>query len=253
MVGAQVAMKLAFWKRKRSRRNSPKAADADTESQFDVLSDEADATQLVRVRTRRRLIGAFALLLAVVVLVPMLLDSTPRVVSDNIPIELPSDKTPFVPRIPAPASESSGAAQGAAVVPAAPGSAADTAAEAPASAGVSATKSSEAPLVPSKKSASPTGEAAKSESKHTAHTPDGATSAAARIFVQAGAMASEGAAQELANRLTKSGLSPFVERTETSDGVRFRVRLGPFASRGEAERSRARLRALGVHSNIVGA
>ncbi|HXY22419.1 MAG TPA: SPOR domain-containing protein [Burkholderiaceae bacterium] len=73
------------------------------------------------------------------------------------------------------------------------------------------------------------------------------------MFVQAAAMTNESAAQELANRLTKSGLSPFVQRTETSDGVRFRVRLGPFASRGDAERSRARLRAMGVHSNIVGA
>jgi len=253
MVGAQVAMKLAFWKRKRSRRNSPKAAaDADTELQSDTLAEEADAAQLVRVRTRRRLIGAFALLLAVVVLVPMLLDTTPRTVSDNIPIELPSDKAPFAPRIPAPAPENSNATQGTAVVPAAPGSAADTATEAP-STGVSASKPNELPSAPSKKSASPTGEAAKGESKHTAHKADGASSAAAKIFVQAAAMANESAAQELANRLTKSGLSPFVQRTETSDGVRFRVRLGPFASRGDAERSRARLRAMGVHSNIVGA
>ncbi len=253
MVGAQVAMKLAFWKRKRSRRNSPKAADAQTEPQFDTLAEEADAAQLVRARTRRRLIGAFALLLAVVVLVPMLLDSTPHVVSDNIPIELPSDKTPFAPRIPAPNAESSSATQATVVVPAAPGSAADTATEAPPAGGVSATKSMDAPSAPSKKSESPTGDAAKGESKHAAHKVDAPAPANAKIFVQAAAMSSEGAAQELANRLTKSGLSPFVERTETSDGVRFRVRLGPFASRSDAERSRARLRALGVHSNIVGA
>ncbi|HXY22508.1 MAG TPA: hypothetical protein VEI29_07470, partial [Burkholderiaceae bacterium] len=207
-------MKLAFWKRKRSRRNSPKAAaDAETELLSDALAEEADAAQLVRVRTRRRLIGAFALLLAVVVLVPMLLDRTPRAVSDNIPIELPSDKTPFTPRIPAPAPENSNATQGTAVVPAAPGSAADTATEAP-STGVSESKPSELPSAPSKKSASPTGEAAKGESKHSAHKVDGASSAAAKIFVQAAAMANESAAQELANRLTKSGLSPFVQRTE---------------------------------------
>ena len=246
-------MKLAFWKRKRSRRNSPKPAGADTEPQLDTLAEEADAAQLVRVRTRRRLIGAFALLLAVVVLVPMLLDSTPRAVSDNIPIELPSDKTPFAPRIPAPVPESGGVTQGTVVVPAAPGSAADTATEAPPSSGGSTTKPAEAPTAPGKKPASPRGDASKGESQHIAHKAEGLTPAAARIFVQAAAMASEGAAQELANRLTKSGLSPFVERTETSGGVRFRVRLGPFASRGDAERSRARLRALGVHSNIVGA
>jgi len=248
-------MKLAFWRRKRSRRSAPEPADAGAEPAFDASTEEADAanaTALVRVRTRRRLIGAFALLLAVVVLVPMLLDSTPHAVSDNIPIELPSEKTPFVPRIPVTPPEKAGAAQGTAVVPAAPGSAADTAAEAPPPEGAPAGKSAEVPSAPGKKRASPTGESAKSDAKHAAHKTDGSAPASTRIFVQAAAMASEGAAQELVNRLAKSGLTPFVERTETNGGVRFRVRLGPFASRGDAERSRARLRALGVNSNIVG-
>ena len=77
--------------------------------------------------------------------------------------------------------------------------------------------------------------------------------ATGKIFLQAGALSHESAARELANRIAKSGLAPFVERTGTGEGVRFRVRLGPFASRSEAEHSRARLRALGVDANIVGA
>jgi len=82
---------------------------------------------------------------------------------------------------------------------------------------------------------------------------DTSAPAQGRIFLQAAALADEDAAQELASRLALSGLAPSVERTDTNNGVRFRVRLGPFASRWEAELSRARLRALGVNSNIVGA
>ncbi|HXY05250.1 MAG TPA: SPOR domain-containing protein [Burkholderiaceae bacterium] len=246
-------MKLAFWGRKRSRRSASEPADAGAERALESAAEEVDAAGAaarVRVRTRRRLVGAFALLLAVVVLVPMLLDSTPHAVSENIPIELPSDKTPFVPRIPPPPPEGAGAQQNAAVVPAAPGSAADTASEAPPADGSPKGKSPEVSS-PGKKRVSPTGEAAKSEAKHAAQKSDGSSSG--RIFVQAAAMSSEDAAQELVHRLVQSGLAPFIERAETSDGVRFRVRLGPFASRGDAERSRARLRSLGVNSNIVGA
>jgi len=261
-------MKLAFWKRKRPRRRSPDLAGAGTEAQFEEAADPAGAAAAaarVRVRTRRRLIGACALLVAVVVLVPMLLDQTPRAVPDTIPIDLPSDKTPFAPRLsPPPPAVSTGAAEGTAGIPAAPGSAADTAADAaPANAapaqpqspaaGGSAPKAGAEAGAHAKKHSSTSGEAVGGESKHAAHKADPPAAGQAKIFVQAAAMASEGTAQELANRLSKSGLSPFVERTQTGDGVRFRVRLGPFASRGDAERSRARLHALGVSANIVGA
>ncbi|HYA66061.1 MAG TPA: hypothetical protein VEE84_05195, partial [Burkholderiaceae bacterium] len=154
-------MKLAFWGRKRTRRSAPEAPDAGVEPQFETAEDgeTASASALARVRMRRRLIGAAALLLAVVILVPMLLDSTPRAVSDNIPIELPSDKTRFVPRIPTPPPEVSGARPDAAVVPAAPGSAADTAAEAPSAGSAATGKSTETPATPAKKRADPTGDA----------------------------------------------------------------------------------------------
>jgi len=258
MVGAQAAMKLAFWKRKRSRRSSPGPADADVGLEFDPAAGEADpdeaAALLLRVRTRRRLIGACALLLAVVVLVPMLLDPTPRAVPDNIPIELPSDKTPFAPRLLAPAPEVTGASG----APAAPGSAADTAVDAQSSGpapagGGSASKAGDDHSARGKKHPPTSGDAGKSESKHAVRKSDTSAPAQARIFLQAAALADEDAAQELASRLALSGLAPSVERTDTNNGVRFRVRLGPFASRWEAERSRARLRALGVNSNIVGA
>ncbi len=46
-----------------------------------------------------RLIGAAALLLTAAIVVPMLLDPEPKPTSDNIAIDIPSEKTPFTPRL----------------------------------------------------------------------------------------------------------------------------------------------------------
>ncbi|HEX7156577.1 MAG TPA: SPOR domain-containing protein, partial [Burkholderiaceae bacterium] len=168
---------------------------------------------------------------------------------------------PAEPATPAPGGEA----------PAAPGSAADTA---PASSAAPAE-----PAPPKAGGSKPAEESAGRAKKHAQHpaprttasedsaraadaararallegkTPAEAAAAGQnRIFVQAAALASETAARELAERLSKAGLAPFLERASTSDGVRFRVRVGPFVSRDEAERARSRLRALGVSTNIV--
>lgn len=248
-------MKLAFWKGKSSRRNPARSAGAGGAADFEAppaegeADDEARVDQL-RVRARRRLIGAAALLLLVVVLVPMLLDPTPRAVPDNIPIELPSDRTPFAPKLVAPPAEAP--APDGAGLPAAPGSAAD----APAVAEGPANRSGVGPEAAKTSAKTENKSEARSESRSAARKPEpkvaeAKADAGGRIFVQAAALAKESAARELVDRLGKSGLSSFVERAESSGGTHYRVRLGPFASRDEAERARARLHALGVASNIV--
>jgi DedD protein len=72
-----------------------------------------------------------------------------------------------------------------------------------------------------------------------------------RFVLQAAASSSETAAKELADRITAAGLKSYVEKFDGKDGVRFRVRVGPYGSREDAERGRARLRAIGVTSNLV--
>jgi len=228
-------MKLAFWKGGGSPPRPPaggraSALDPPFESALgDPESDAVEAMRL-RVRTRRRLIGAFALLLLVVIVVPTLLDPAPRPLPDNIPIDLPSDRTAFAPKLAAPAPEAP--AEGASAVPAAPGSAADAAAVAADPAAANADSA------PDKKSAAPP---SKADGKH----------AAGKIFLQAAALASQSSAQELVERLAKSGLNSFVQRTGNGDTARYRVRLGPFATHDEAEHARARLKSLGVAANIV--
>lgn len=62
------------------------------------VSSEAQAAEL-RVRARRRLAGAVALVLAAVVVLPMLLDSEPIPVSNNIAIRIPDRNAPFQPSL----------------------------------------------------------------------------------------------------------------------------------------------------------
>jgi DedD protein len=62
------------------------------------VSSEAHAVEL-RARARRRLAGAVALVLAAVIILPMVLDSEPTRVSDDIPIRIPDRNSPYQPSV----------------------------------------------------------------------------------------------------------------------------------------------------------
>ena len=223
---------MAFWRRKDNaagtppRRASTRSADP---------SKRVEPVDIVRVRARRRLIGAAALLLTVAIVVPMVLDPEPKPASDNIAIDIPSEKTPFTPRLalpPVPAPEN---------VPVAP----------PPEVAPPAEKAEELPTkaVDGKKVEEQRVRALL-EGKSKAG-PAVANGKAARFAVQAAAPASETAARDLAERLKKAGLAPYMEKVDTKQGVRYRVRLGPYASRDEADGVRARLKAQGISANLV--
>jgi DedD protein len=265
-----------FWRSKKlaqpesaSTKKRPPAVDPDTGERLDP------ATQL-RIRARRRLIGAAALLLAVAIVVPMVLDDTTRPVADNVPIDIPSEKTPFTPRLSLPPVPEPGN------VPLAPP---PDAAEPKDDAAGKAPDASKPPAKESKpKAASADKPAEKPADKpgdrtvadvaaQGARKPDSAVAATdgqrardilegrtarpvaaakpARYALQAAAPREEAAALELAERLKKAGYASYVEPVEAKDGTRYRVRVGPFASRDEAERVRARLRALDVNASVV--
>ena len=72
-----------------------------------------------------------------------------------------------------------------------------------------------------------------------------------KFAVQAAATSTELAARDLSERLKKAGLAPYTEKIETPDGTRYRVRVGPYANRDDAERVRSRLKTLGINANVV--
>jgi DedD protein len=70
--------------------------------------------------------------------------------------------------------------------------------------------------------------------------------------VQLAAPAEEAAALGLRDRARAAGFVAFVQRVETAEGVRYRVRLGPAADRAAAESLReAASQKLGIAGNVV--
>ena len=224
---------MAFWRSKDSAADTTRkrASPAVSSDQAAARGEPAD---IVRVRARRRLIGAAALLLVVAIVVPMVLDPEPKPVSDNIAIDIPSEKTPFTPGLalpPVPSPENVPVAPPPEVAPAP-----EKSEELPAKAadGKKAEEQRARALLEGKSNAKPA-----------------AGEKGARFAVQAAAPASETAARDLAERLKKSGLAPYMEKVETKQGARFRVRLGPYASRDEADGVRTRLKAQGISANLI--
>jgi DedD protein len=182
-----------------------------------------------------------------VIVVPMVLDPEPKPLADNIPIDIPSEKTKFSPRLalpPVPAPENAPLAPPPdAPAPSTPAATAAPAAEAPAAAKARDSRTEET-------KAAKAAPAAKAEdAKVTERLP--APTKGGKFAVQAAATSTESAARDLSERLKKSGLAPYTERVETAEGTRYRVRVGPYASRDDAERVRARLKSLGINANIV--
>ncbi len=225
---------MAFWRSKDGAADTPSRRASSTRS-TDQAAGKLEPSDIVRVRARRRLIGAAALLLLVAIVVPMLLDPEPRPAADNIAIDIPSEKTPFTPRLvlpPVPSPEN---------VPVAPPPEMPPAAE-------------KADELPTKAAENKKVDEQRARALLEGKSKSGATGAAdkaARFAVQAAAPASETSARELAERLKKSGLAPYTEKVDTKQGARYRVRLGPYASRDEADGVRTRLKAQGISANLI--
>ena len=219
-------------------RNEPDDTDREADEGSGRRGEARDPAAELRTRTRRRLIGAAAMLLAAVIVLPMLLDTTPRPVREDISITLanpppadkPPDKAPTIDdRIAEPAAEPA-AAPGEPPRPAEPPA---TAARPPSPPPAKATQPPSAqPMAPSP-------------------PPPAAAPAGERFAVQVAALSSAAAAKELVARLKKGGFNAYVEAVSTADGTLHRVRVGPFASREEAQRAAEKVKAGGHKATVV--
>jgi DedD protein len=240
-------------------------------------------------RARRRLVGAIALVLAVVIGLPMILDSEPKPLSDDIAIQIPSRDgvAPLAASKPAPDKKSEEAADALEpneeiVQPAAKPAAAPTTAPvvsaapaAPATVTTPAVTSSTnnapqtRPHEAEKKPAAPV-KSETSEPKHASTPPkaddtararailEGKTAANApapesgrKVAVQVAALATAEKVKELQEKLQNAGLKSYTQKVATQAGDRIRVRLGPFANDAEAEKARAKLSKIGLNGKLV--
>ncbi len=72
-----------------------------------------------------------------------------------------------------------------------------------------------------------------------------------RYIIQVGAFADTTKAQEVRIKLEHAGLKTYTHVAETKDGPRTRVRLGPFASKAEAEKAAGKVKALALPAAIL--
>lgn len=251
-------MSLAFWRRKNTTPDAPGSGSSRTTVDGDDPG-RPDPTSALRTRARRRLVGAAALLLLVVIVVPMALDPEPKPVADNIPIDIPSEKTKFSPRLALPPVPAPDNVPLAPPPDAAPASAPATRPAVPSDAATPPVKRGEAKPAEGKAVAGTASAAKTDEARARAPVDDKgagdklpAAVKGGKFAVQAAATSTEPAARELSERLKKAELAPYTERVETAEGTRFRVRVGPYANREDAERVRARLKSLGINANVVG-
>ena len=234
-----------------------------------TISDEE--LQLKR-RARRRLIGAIVLVTAIVVVLPMVLDSEPRQASQEVSVQIPSpDSGVFASKVvPEPGASDAKAAQKAppdkpevrpvpveepkpvAVAPEPPAPAKEAPKEAPKVAPKETPKPApkpEAKTEPSRPAAAvPAAEPAKPAAKKAKPAPKPASG---QFVVQVIALADAEKAKQIQGQIAAAGIKSYTEVVKTSKGNVTRVRAGPFGSRGAAEKARDQLKALGMNGNIT--
>jgi DedD protein len=236
------------------------------------VSSEAQASEL-RARARRRLVGAVALVLAAVIVLPMLLDSAPKPVADDIPIRIPGRDSPYQPEVsqlspasqPRPAVEPPAQPESPASV--APPAAAETQAPKPAA---SAPKPVETkPADTRAETAKPADSTAKPATP--ARTDDGSRALAllqgrgsaapapakpqasgGSYVLQVASYSTQSDAQTRSTQLRQAGITNTSIEPATVDGKQwYRLRVGPFQSHDAAQAAQARLRALGYGAGSI--
>jgi DedD protein len=243
-------------------------------------SEAADPMLPEKKRARRRLVGAIALALAVAVGLPMILDSEPKPMANDIAIQIPSkDK---VPALPVPAAATAADAQTASPDVATVDATAalgdgEEIVEAPDAANQppvtpppaiepktqpqpeakAPVKAEPAPKpvekAADKPAAKPADDASRAlailEGKPAAAKPKADTAAAAGKFVvQVGAFSSQEKVAELRAKLSGAGIGSYTQKT--SSGAT-RVRVGPFSTRAQADQAQAKLQKIGLSSTVV--
>jgi len=202
---------------------------------------ESQEIGALRRRGRRRLVGAIALVLLAVIVLPMVFDSEPRQGAPAVSVRIPSeDDAGFSPK----------AAPKAAVTPVAPKAvpapspAPQKTAPAPAPAPKAEAKAEEKPAPQA--AAKPPGADAERQRAEAAISGE-------QFTVPVAALANAEKVKELMARLTEAKLPHYTEAVATAQGSVTRVRVGPFADRAAAEKAVQRLKTLGLKpGNITG-
>jgi DedD protein len=277
--------------RSRSEEESKVVRGRGKRKQRDQAAEPVDPVLPQKKRARRRLVGALALVLAVVIGLPMVLDSEPKPLANDIAIQIPSKDKPAAP-VSQIGNQQPAVGASAKVAASASLEQKEEMVEMSDAAGAAAKESRTAPeALPSsvleqapanaqavgRSEAKPTPEAAgKAQAKAADHAADKADEAArakailegkadgkanaakvatdqksGKFVVQVAALASKEKINELQIKLNDAGIRSYTQKVATESGDRTRIRVGPFTNKEEAEKMRAKLSKLGLNGTMV--
>lgn len=237
-------------------------------AQNDTADAPGEVDEQLKKRARRRLVGAIALVLLAVIVLPMVMDHEPRPTGPEIQVRIPSQDGPAFEGRVAPSKTAGSAAAAPVATSAVP--VAEEKPRSPVAASEKLKAASEAK--PEVKEAEPKVEhklepkaepkaekkPAAPESKKSEATES--VRAAAVIaggagseqwVVQLGAYQEAGRVKLLLGKLKELGVPAFTEKVDTPQGQRTRVRAGPFSSRDAAVKAQERVKIIGVTGPVA--
>ena len=187
----------------------------------------------LRRRARRRLIGAIALVLFLVIVPPWVMDLEPKPVETSLEVDIPKPDDrplPLPPQTAAPQPEAEPEPPPPAPVVEAPAAPAPVEQPEPVA---------EAPRPPAP------------AAKESAPAAKAAPKSAGKYIVPVATLSEKGNVKELQAKIGLAGIETYTEPVKTSSGMQTRVRAGPFQKKQEAEKARQRLRELGLKPGNV--
>ena len=223
---------MAFFKSR-----SPGNASADDKNADGLAAQSLDT---LRRQARHRLIGATVLVLLAVIGFPLVFDTKPRELAADIRIEMPDKDAVRPSQAPTPPPS---------VVPA-PAPVPDAEIPVEQKAAEVVTKAVVPPSVMPEK---PQQSAAKEE--EVPSKPDSGSEksgdSAPRFIVQVGAFAEESKSKEVRSKLEKAGIKTYTHIAQTKEGKRIRVRVGPFATKEEAQKTVDKIKSLQLSASVL--
>lgn len=201
----------------------------------------ADPGLQLKKRARRRLVGAAALALLAIIVLPVVMDHEPRPPLQDIQVRIPSQDSEGLaplpapkPTIPNPTTPNPTTPNPASLPPSEPGA---TPAAAPPSGEAAA-----APLTPPIPAMTP---AVAEPAAEVAQQPQ------QQWVVQLGTYKDAGNVKNLLTKLQEMHVPAYTEKIDADKGARTRVRAGPFTSREAAEKAQTRIKKIGVNGTVA--
>jgi DedD protein len=211
-------------------------------------------------RARHRLIGAAVLVLVAIIVLPRVLDSKPKTISNDIAVTIVSSLPAVVPPqpTPPPSAEPKSAEVKTATLPAAPTPAIESKESSKTTSPTPAASSPVKALAPSsadKTMGLAAGEEVVVAAKSNANEPASANAnpgASGKFVIQIGAFASEERANGWIAKLKEQKIPNYVLNRTGADGSKlYALRAGPFPDRETAEAAEKKIKAMGLTPRVV--